>query len=128
MQLQKSRHTNPELRLRSALHRRGLRYRLHRRIVAGTRREVDIVFGRQKVAVDVRGCYWHGHAHEFAAYERKGNLTYWAPKIEGNRSRDADTERRLRDDGWIVVVVWECEEINAAVERVELALGSRVNY
>src|SRR5581483_11314522 len=106
MQLQASKHTRPELALRRALHARGLRFRLHRQIVPGTRRTVDIVFGPARVAVDVRGCYWHGHAHEFEAYQRRRNIDYWQPKIAGNRKRDADTECRLTEAGWLVVVVW----------------------
>ena len=122
MQAQASRDTAPERALRRALHARGLRFRLHRPIVTGTRRLVDIVFPRQRVAVDVRGCYWHGHAHEFAAYERRQNLHYWSPKIEGNRERDVDTERRLSSDGWRVIVVWECEPLEDATERVVRAV------
>lgn len=77
MQQQRSFNTGPEVELRRALHRHGLRYRLHRPIVPGTRRKVDIVFASAQVAVDVRGCYWHGHEHEFAEYERTRNLPYW---------------------------------------------------
>ena len=122
MQLQRSHDTAPERELRSELHARGFRFRLHRPIVKGTRRTVDIVFPRQRVAVDVRGCFWHGHPHEFAAYERRTNLKYWSPKIEGNSRRDLDTERRLSDDGWTVVVVWECEPVDDAADRVSRVL------
>lgn len=118
MQQQRSFNTKPELELRRALHRRGLRYRLHRPIVPGTRRTVDIVFGPSRVAVDVRGCYWHGHEHEFEDYVRVNNLGYWGPKIEGNRQRDLDTERRLREAGWTVLVVWACEEMQFAADKV----------
>lgn len=125
MQQQRSRDTGPELTLRRALHHRGLRYRLHRPVVPGTRRTVDIVFGPAKVAVDVRGCYWHGHPHDVDAYVRTENLDYWGPKIAGNKARDADTEQRLRAAGWTVVVVWECEDMDAAVNRVLEAVSAR---
>jgi DNA mismatch endonuclease (patch repair protein) len=125
MQGQRAFDTAPEMALRRALHRRGLRFRLHRQIVPGTHRRVDIVFGPSRVAVDVRGCYWHGHPHELQSYERRANLGYWNPKIAGNRSRDADTGRRLRAAGWKVVVVWQCQDPEKAAERIYAQVQSR---
>lgn len=125
MRQQRSADTGPELLLRRALHRRGLRYRLHRPIVPGTRRRVDISFGPAKVAVDVRGCYWHGHEHEFATYVRTRNLDYWTPKIAGNRQRDLDTEDRLRRAGWKLVVVWECEDVERAASSIQRLVQRR---
>ena len=125
MQAQRSRDTAPEVTLRRLLHSRGLRFRIHRRIVRGTRRAVDIVFGSAKVAVDVRGCYWHGHEHDRTRYQRTKNLDYWLPKIAGNRARDADTERRLREAGWEVVVVWECEDLGLAADHIEALVRER---
>lgn len=107
------------MRLRRALHRAGLRYRLHAKVVPGTRRTVDIVFMSARVAVDVRGCYWHGcESHGTAP---KANGEWWRAKLEANRERDADTARRLTDAGWAVVVVWEHddpEESAASIERL----------
>lgn len=125
MQLQRSFNTGPEVALRQALHRRGLRFRLQRAIVPGTRRRVDIAFGPARVAVDVRGCYWHGHEHEFKAYQRRQNLHYWVPKIARNGARDADTAARLMATGWELVVVWECDDIEAAAERVAAIVLAR---
>lgn len=125
MQQQRSLNTGPEVALRRALHRRGLRFRVHRQIVPGTRRRVDIAFGPARIAVDVRGCYWHGHQHEFDEYERRHNLHYWGPKIAGNRARDEDTERRLRDAGWELIVVWECEDIESAARRIARRIAVR---
>ena len=125
MQQQRSADTGPEVALRRMLHRMGLRFRVHRAIVHGTRRRVDIAFGPSQVAVDVRGCYWHGHEHEFIDYERRQNLHYWGPKIEGNRLRDADTAARLEAADWMLVIVWECEDMKAAADRIGLAVRSR---
>jgi DNA mismatch endonuclease (patch repair protein) len=125
MRIQPSKNTRPEMRLRRALHARGLRFRIHRAVVPGTRREIDIVFGPSKVAVDVRGCYWHGHLHEFAAYQRRVNLDYWGPKIDGNRVRDADTEARLEANGWRIIVVWECQDVADVVTSIESAVLER---
>jgi DNA mismatch endonuclease (patch repair protein) len=127
MQKQRSSNTTPEVALRGLLHKRGLRYRLHREIVPGTRRKVDIVFPAPKVAVDVRGCFWHGHAHDLAKYgaTRKKNLDYWIPKIDRNRARDLDTQRRLKRSGWKVIVVWECDDLEKVTDRIELAVRQR---
>lgn len=125
MRQQRSFDTSPEIAVRRALHRVGLRYRLHQPVVPGTRRRVDIAFRPSRVAVDVRGCYWHGHEHEFEAYERKINLSYWGPKIAGNRQRDRDTEARLIAAGWILVVVWECEDPEEAAAHIAAIVNQR---
>lgn len=100
----------------------GLRYFIQRAIVPGTKRKVDVVFSRQRVAVDVRGCFWHGHGHSGVSAT---NSEYWSKKIKANIDRDLDTEARLRAAGWRVVVVWECEDPLSAAQRVALALGTR---
>ena len=117
MQLQRERDTQPELALRRALHRRGLRYRVDRQIVPGTRRRADIVFSGPRVAVFVDGCFWHGCPdHGNAA--PKTNTRYWLSKIEGNQARDRDTDARLIEAGWRVVRFWEHEDVEAAAEHV----------
>jgi len=124
MQLQRSEDTNPEVRLRRALHARGLRFRVHRRLLAGARRETDIVFGSTKVAVYVDGCFWHGCPEHYRPPTT--NPEYWLPKIERNRSRDRETETLLASSGWLVVRVWEHEDTDAAAERVSrTVLGRR---
>ena len=125
MQKQRSKNTAPEVELRKALHRRGLRFRLHQAIVPGTNRRVDIAFGPSKVAVDVRGCYWHGHPHEFRSYERRENLDYWQPKIARNKARDSDTARRLRIAGWKLVVVWQCQDLETAADKIAHLVSER---
>lgn len=100
--------TEPEVVLRRALHRLGLRYRLHAAVVPGTRRSVDIAFPSARVAVDVRGCYWHGCGVHGTA--PKANAEWWRAKLDANRERDADTARRLEEAGWLVVVAWEHDD------------------
>jgi len=91
-----------ERSLRSALHTRGLRFRLQRRIEKVT---VDIVFPRERVAVLVDGCFWHG-CPLHATYP-KTNTNYWLPKLAENRERDERQTNRLRNCGWTVIRVWE---------------------
>lgn len=123
MQANRPRDTGPEIRLRRAFHRLGLRFFVQRPIVPGTRRRVDVVFPRAKVAVDVRGCFWHAcPAHGTAA---KGNAGYWADKLAANRGRDADTERRLGDAGWRVIVVWEHDDPDDAAAVIAEEVRAR---
>src|SRR6516165_1904092 len=93
--------TDAELSLRKALHARGLRYRLHVPLLTKPRRVADIVFSSARVAIFVDGCFWHG-CPEHASWP-KSNAQFWRDKIETNRARDADTDRRLRASGWRVV-------------------------
>jgi DNA mismatch endonuclease (patch repair protein) len=120
MSRQRSRDTTPERVLRSLLHRRGLRYRLHRRPVPGLRRQADLVFAGPRVAVFVDGCFWHSCPDH--ATSPKSNGAWWAAKLAGNVERDRDTDRRLAEAGWTVVRVWEHEDPARAAERVAAAV------
>ncbi len=105
-----------ERSLRKELHRRGLRFRLHRK-VEGSRRTIDIAFTGAKIAVFVDGCFWHG-CPEHGTWP-KNNADWWRAKIETNIRRDRDTNRRLAEAGWCVVRVWEHEDITVAADRIE---------
>ncbi|MAT53906.1 MAG: very short patch repair endonuclease [Saprospirales bacterium] len=96
--------TNAELELRRALHAKGLRYRLHLPLIKRPRRVADIIFPRQRVAVFVDGCFWHG-CPEHGTWPKK-NADFWRNKIIANRERDADTNKRLEALGWKVVRIW----------------------
>ena len=124
MKSNKSRDTKPELALRSAVHARGLRYRVSAKPLAGVRRTADLVFPRAKVAVFLDGCFWHGcpEHHTVAS----ANAKFWADKVEGNRKRDRDTDGRLAEAGWVSVRVWEHEDVAAAARRVEEIVRARV--
>lgn len=119
----RQRDTRPELLLRSELHRLGLRYRLHRSVVPGTRRRPDIVFGPARVAIFVDGCFWHGcPQHGTAA---KKNAKFWREKITANQRRDTDTDKRLRVAGWTVVRVWEHEDPGITASKVARIVAKR---
>ena len=116
MQANKSRDTKPELRLRRAVHARGLRYRVAARPVPQLRRTADLLFTRVKIAVFVDGCFWHGcPEHHTVA---KTNAAFWAEKVVKNRVRDRETDLLLRSLGWQVIRIWEHESTEDAVERV----------
>jgi DNA mismatch endonuclease (patch repair protein) len=106
-----------ERALRSALHRRGLRFRIHSRLLTGSRCTVDIVFSVTRVAVFLDGCFWHG-CPEHRTHPRN-NAEWWRAKIDANIARDRDTDARLAEDGWTVVRIWGHEMVEAACDRIE---------
>ena len=96
--------TGPERLLRSALHRSGLRYRLHVRELPGT---PDLVFPRFGAVAFVHGCYWHSHGC-YKSTMPKSNRSYWRAKFRANKLRDERNRSELQESGWRVLVVWEC--------------------
>lgn len=116
----RGRDTGPELRLRSLLHARGLRYRVSTRPLAELRRTADVVFPKARVAVFVDGCYWHGCPEHHRPATR--NSEFWRQKIAENRRRDEETTRCLNEAGWTVVRSWEHEEPENVVTRILTAL------
>lgn len=108
MALVKARDTKPEMTVRRALHAGGLRFRLHYRHLPG---KPDIVLPSRRIAIFVHGCFWHRHSQPDCKLARlpKSRLDFWLPKLEGNRERDARNEAALREAGWDVRVIWECE-------------------
>ncbi len=122
MQSNKSRDTKPELAVRRAIHALGLRYRVCERPLPAVRRTVDVVFRRDQVAVEIRGCFWHGCAEHYRGPSANGG--YWADKVARNIARDADTERRLAEAGWTLLVVWEHEDPQSAALRVHEVLSA----
>ena len=124
MQAAKPKDTAPEKALRSALHRRGLRYRIDVKPLIRLNRRADIVFSSAKVAVFVDGCFWHGCP--IHGTQAKANASFWREKIKQNRLRDADTNRRLVDSGWVVVRVWEHENSEEAAEKIFLVVTNQI--
>ena len=98
--------TNPEIRLRKELWRKGFRYRKNDKRLPGT---PDIVFPKYRTVVFVHGCFWHGHKGCKKYTIPKSNTDFWVKKVERNQQRDQDVWRQLEAKGWSVVIVWECE-------------------
>lgn len=117
-----SKHTKPELVVRSLLHRLGYRYRLHRKGLPG---RPDIAFIGRRKAIFVHGCFWHGHGCKIGKLP-KSNLVFWTPKIERNRERDRENRSKLEQIGWAVEEVWQCEtkDIQSLEDRLRSFLGS----
>ena len=118
-----SRDTSPELALRSALHREGFRFRLHRKDLPG---KPDILLPKHQAVIFVHGCFWHNHARCVDGHTPKTNSDYWRDKLQRNVTRDRKHRRLLRQLGWTVLIIWECEirkDATQCVRRIEKVLG-----
>jgi DNA mismatch endonuclease (patch repair protein) len=115
--------TKPEVALRSALHRRGYRFRKDYRLILndGARVRPDIAFTARRVAVFVDGCFWHACPEH--GRNPRVNEWYWAPKLRRTMERDAAATAALAAAGWRVVRVWEHVSLAEAVAAVLAALG-----
>ena len=97
--------TRPELTVRRLLHALGFRFRIHRKDLPGN---PDIVLPKWRTAIFVHGCFWHGHTCRRGA-KPTSNTAFWSDKIRKTQARDRNAQKRLRADGWRVIVLWECE-------------------
>ncbi|MBY3044853.1 DNA mismatch endonuclease Vsr [Rhizobium leguminosarum] len=112
--------TAPEIRLRRALHRIGLRFRLHSKELPG---KPDIVFPKYRAVVFTHGCFWHRHDGCRFATSPKTRPDFWEKKFASNVERDVKVQETLLREGWRVGVVWECslrksEDVNEAALEV----------
>lgn len=140
----RSRSTKPELKVRRWLWQHGYRYRLNVKSVPGS---PDIVMRRYRTAIFVNGCFWHGHGlttnpspdGEGSSYFTgnskcckipKSNREFWVNKIRRNQERDQQNYRVLWENGWQVIVVWECQlkpkRLEQTMLRVELLLNENL--
>ncbi len=125
----RGKNTGPELAVRSLLHRAGYRFRIHVRDLPGT---PDIVLPRYRAVVFVHGCFWHRHRGCKTAATPKSHRKFWAEKFARNVANDQKHRRRLRNLGWRVITVWECqlkrsERVLAKIEKT-LAPRSAISH
>jgi DNA mismatch endonuclease (patch repair protein) len=113
----RSKNTSPELLVRKALHRRGLRFRLHRKDLPGT---PDITLPKLKLVIFVHGCFWHQHPQCKRATVPTTNQIFWQDKFRSNFARDETARAALELNGWRVAVIWECE--TKSVEKMNMVL------
>lgn len=111
--------TKPELAVRRVAHRLGSRFRLHRHNLPGT---PDLVFPSLRKIIFVHGCFWHQHSCRLGSKQPSTNSDYWLPKLARNVERDRRARERLADDGWDVLVVWECQ--TKAPDLLESLVGN----
>jgi len=108
----RARDTTPELRVRRLLHSMGYRFRLH---VKGLPGKPDIVLPRLESVILVHGCFWHRHQCRNGQSQPASRAMFWKHKFEQNKKRDRRQIRALRQAGWRVLVVWECQTLSATV-------------
>lgn len=119
-----SKDTKPEMIVRHLTHKLGYRYRLHRRDLPGN---PDLVFPGRKKVIFVHGCFWHGHDCHSGRKQPKTNQDYWLKKLQRNKTRDANNQAQLKEQGWKVLVIWECEikDLDMLAERIVQFLGAK---
>jgi DNA mismatch endonuclease (patch repair protein) len=107
----RSKDTKPEMIVRKFLTSRKIRYRLHLKELPGC---PDIVVRKKKIAIFINGCFWHGHGCKLSKIP-KSNQEYWKRKIEVNMERDLSSLEKIKDMGWLPIVLWECEVKNELI-------------
>ena len=119
----KNKNTKPEIIVRKYLFKQGFRYRVNVSKLAG---KPDIVLSKYKTVIFVNGCFWHLHKDCKYFVWPKQNADFWQKKINGNVERDNRNYKTLKENGWKVIVIWECqlkkereETLNALVKRIK---------
>jgi DNA mismatch endonuclease (patch repair protein) len=106
--------TTPELVVRKLLFSMGFRYRLHRKDLPG---KPDIVMPKYKLVIFVHGCFWHGcPTCRHAQIRPVDNAEYWNKKLDRNKERDKKNLMELKNNGWNVLIIWECETKKKKIE------------
>lgn len=102
----KARDTSPEMTVRRLVHGMGFRYRLHRSDLIG---KPDLVFTKSRKIIFVNGCFWHVHSCRYGKVKPATNADFWSQKRLSNVKRDKKVRKSLRNGGWKVLTVWECQ-------------------
>lgn len=102
----KGKDTKPEILVRKFLFSEGFRYRLHKKSLPGT---PDIVLNKYRTVIFIHGCFWHGHDNCKYYVIPKTKTDWWLEKIGRNKLKDEDSINKLKNDGWKVIIVWECQ-------------------
>ena len=113
----RSRHTKPELIIRSLLHRAGYRFKVNDDSLPGS---PDIILPKYKTVIFVHGCFWHRHRNCPRATMPNTNREYWLKKLNKNVENDVAVRKALRKLSWYVVVVWECKILNDPVSVLDM--------
>lgn len=112
MQKTGRRDTAPELALRKAVRSQGIGYRIDFRPEPQLRRKADMVFRSARIAVFVDGCFWH--SCPIHGTTPKQNALWWIAKLASVKERDVGTTQKLEERSWLVVRVWEHEDMDEA--------------
>lgn len=113
--------TKPEKRVRSALHKIGFRFSLHHNDLPG---KPDLVLPRYKTVIFVHGCFWHGHNCAKGKLPTT-NVQFWQEKLSGNAERDRKNQKTLKEAGWNLFIIWECELDRGISEALNFLIKRR---
>ena len=108
--------TTPEILVRKFLFSKGFRFRKNVKNLSG---KPDIVLPRYKTVIFVHGCFWHGHSCKRGALPET-NHEFWQEKIEKNQERDNHNIWELKEKGWNVIIIWQCEIKNKKMRESRL--------
>ena len=117
----RSRHTKPELIIRSLLHRSGYRFRINYAKLPGN---PDIVLPKHETAIFIHGCFWHRHPNCSKTTMPNTNREYWKKKFERNIKRDKKRKNELKKLGWKVITLWECNIMKDPLEVLNFVIDS----
>lgn len=115
----KSKNTKPEISLRKALWKEGVRYRVSNKRIIGN---PDVAIAKYKLAIFVDGEFWHGYNWKEKKQRIKANREYWINKIERNIERDKQNNQKLKINGWTVIRFWEKDikkDLDKCVEKIK---------
>lgn len=115
----RSKGTKPEIAVRRLVHMMGYRFRLHSPKLPG---KPDLVLPRLRKIIEVRGCFWHQHKGCIDSHIPKSKVGYWRPKLQRNVHRDKQNLNKLRNLGWKILVVWECEVKTSTIRGLNARL------
>lgn len=117
----RGRDTQPELAIRRRVHALGLRYRVNAMPMPGVRRTADLLFPKERIAVLIDGCFFHGCPDHYIAPRTRAE--FWEQKIQGNRRRDEETTSLFESAGWQVLRFWEHEPPEQVVSAISTAVS-----
>lgn len=125
----RDRNTKPEIKIRQALHAKGFRYRLHDKKLPG---KPDLVLPKYGAVIQINGCFWHGHSCPLFKWPST-RIEFWQNKIGGNIKRDQLNTEKLLEQGWRVLIWWECntrkrEAFEIAIEKAVMWLRGSENF
>jgi DNA mismatch endonuclease, patch repair protein len=125
----RDRDTKPEIKIRQELHAKGFRYRLHDKKLPG---KPDLILPKYKAVIQINGCFWHGHSCPLFKWPST-RIEFWQNKIGGNIKRDQLNTKKLLEQGWRVLIWWECntrnrEVFEVAVEKAVIWLQGSENF
>jgi len=120
----RSKDTKPEMLVRRFLHKNGFRYRLHVKDLPG---KPDIVLPKYKTVIFIHGCFWHGHEGCKYYVVPKTRTEWWLNKIGTNISNDNNAENLLKNAGWKIIKIWECELKKSSLEETLNILQNKLH-